>query len=66
MVSSAKMKEWTQEEVFKWLQTECKLPKEEAQKFLTAEISGEALQYLGRGGGQLAGPSLRISLGPAM
>ena len=57
------MEEWTQEEVFKWLQTECKLPKKEAQKFLTAEINGEALKYLTKE--DLLEPPLKLSLGPA-
>ena len=58
------MKEWTQGEVFEWLQTACQLPQEEAQKFLTEEINGGALRSLG--GKKLARPSVGISLGPAM
>ena len=61
MVTSAKMQEWTQEEVFRWLQTECKMPKEEAQILLTADMNGEALQSLG--GRELP---VGISLGPTM
>ena len=64
MVTSAKMMEWTREEVFKWLQTECKLPEEQAQKFFTSEINGEALQYLKKK--DLMDSPLELSLGAAM
>jgi len=63
MVISVEMKEWTKEEVFEWLKTDCNLPEEQAQKFFTAEIDGEALQCLDKQ--DLMDAPLQLTLGAA-
>ncbi len=59
------MKGWAKEKVFEWLQTECNLPEEQAQRFLTQEIDGEALQCLTKQEFFLVTPPLQITLGAA-
>ena len=65
MMISVEMKDWTNEKVFEWLQTECNLPKEQAQKFLTEEIDGEALLCLTKQEFFLVTPPLQLTLGVA-
>lgn len=55
---------WESSEAESWIFWQIPSFKEEAWKFLTAEIDGGALQSLGRK--KLARPSVRISLAPAM
>jgi hypothetical protein len=63
MLISIKMNDWTCQDVFKWLQTEFNLPEEQAQKFVTEEIDGAALQCLTTD--NLTGPKLQLKLGVA-
>ena len=63
MLISIKMKNWTCQDVFNWLQTKFDLPEEQAQKFVTEEIDGEALQCLTTD--NLTGPKLQLKLGVA-
>jgi hypothetical protein len=63
MVISVEMKEWTKEEVFEWLKTVCNLPEEQAQKFFTADINGEALLCLDKQ--DLMDAPLQLTLGAA-
>jgi hypothetical protein len=63
VVISVEMKGWTKEKVFEWLRTECNLPEEQAQRFLTQEIDGEALQCLTKQ--EFLTPPLQITLGAA-
>jgi hypothetical protein len=64
MVISGEMESWTKEKVFEWLQAECKLPEEQAQKFLAEEINGEALLYLTKQ--DFMNPPLQLKLGAAV
>ena len=57
------MKEWTKEKVFEWLKTTCNLPEDQAQRFFTEEINGEALLCLNQH--DLTNSPLQLPLGPA-